>query len=288
VDYSGKVGIGTVNPRYTLDVECQGSAYAPAARFLSNNDSLNWARIDIANNNIDSGISGLILYQDATGGAQIRNIANASLSFATNNAEKMRIDSDGNVGIGLSNPTTPLQVDGVSKATTLAVGDTSGSASFTAGTISTDANWGMFFTANTGQAQAAFRWDTSVGTEAMRIDANGSITIAKSAVAGRQVSSISGNISIDFASYQNFIFTLTGNVTLISPTSMPIGQSGFITFIQGGSSANYTVSLTNAFETAGGAGLSLSAGDFGLTDIVPYIIVGDGRVLLGTPQLNFS
>jgi hypothetical protein len=36
-----------------------------------------------------------------------------SLSFTTNSSERMRIDSSGNVGIGTSSPTQPLQVEGI-------------------------------------------------------------------------------------------------------------------------------------------------------------------------------
>ena len=36
-----------------------------------------------------------------------------------------------------------------------------------------------------------------------------------------------GSVTLDFSSYQNFVLTLTGNVTLDNPTTESVGQSGF-------------------------------------------------------------
>lgn len=95
-----------------------------------------------------------------------------------------------------------------------------------------------------------------------------------------------GSVTLNFALNQNFILTLTGNVTLANPTTEQVGQSGFITFIQDGTGSR-TVSLGTDYETAGGAGLTLSSTP-SATDVVPYIVVASGRILLGTPQLAFS
>jgi hypothetical protein len=96
----------------------------------------------------------------------------------------------------------------------------------------------------------------------------------------------SGSVTLNFDTNQNFVLTLTGNVTLANPTTEAVGQSGFITFIQDGTGGR-TVSLGTDYETAGGAGLTLSSAA-STTDIVPYVVVASGRVLLGTPQLAFS
>jgi len=96
----------------------------------------------------------------------------------------------------------------------------------------------------------------------------------------------SGSVTLDFDTNQNFVLTLTGNVTLANPTTEAVGQSGFITFIQDGTGSR-TVSLGTDYETAGGAGLTLSSAA-STTDIVPYVVVASGRILLGTPQLAFS
>jgi hypothetical protein len=95
-----------------------------------------------------------------------------------------------------------------------------------------------------------------------------------------------GTVTLDFSTNQNFVLTLTGNVTLANPTTETVGQSGFITFIQDGTGSR-TVALGTDYETAGGAGLTLTS-TASATDIVPYVVVASGRILLGTPQLAFA
>ena len=60
----------------------------------------------------------------------------------------------------------------------------------------------------------------------------------------------SGNVTLDFATFQNHVLTLTGNVTLVNPTTEAVGQTGVIVFIQDGTGSR-TVSLGTDYETAG-------------------------------------
>jgi hypothetical protein len=114
----------------------------------------------------------------------------------------------------------------------------------------------------------------------------GTVSISKSATAATQTANASGSTTLDFATYQNFVLTLTGNVTLANPTTEAVGQSGFIVFIQDGTGSR-TVSLGTDYETARGAGLTVST-TASTTDIMPYIVAASGRILLGAPQLAFS
>ena len=95
-----------------------------------------------------------------------------------------------------------------------------------------------------------------------------------------------GSITLDFTANQNFVLTLTGNVTLANPSTEQVGQSGFIAFIQDGTGSR-TVSLGTDYETAAAAGLTLTS-TASATDLVPYLVVASNRVLLGTPQLAFA
>lgn len=95
-----------------------------------------------------------------------------------------------------------------------------------------------------------------------------------------------GNLTLDFDSYQNFVLTLTGNVTLDNPTTEKVGQSGFIVCIQDGTGGR-TLSLGGDYETAGAAGITLSSIP-STTDVIPYIVIAADRILLGTPQLAFA
>ena len=95
-----------------------------------------------------------------------------------------------------------------------------------------------------------------------------------------------GSITLDFTANQNFVLTLTGNVTLANPSTEQVGQSGFIAFIQDGTGSR-TVTLGTDYETAAAAGLTLTS-TASATDLVPYLVVASNRILLGTPQLAFS
>ena len=113
------------------------------------------------------------------------------------------------------------------------------------------------------------------------------VTVTGTAVATTNTDTTNtGNVTLDFATNQNFVLTLTGNVTLDNPTTEQVGQSGFIVFIQDATGGR-TVSLGTDYETAGGAGLTLSTAA-STTDVVPYIVAASGRILLGTPQLAFA
>ena len=95
-----------------------------------------------------------------------------------------------------------------------------------------------------------------------------------------------GSVTLNFTTNQNFVLTLTGNVTLANPSTEAVGQSGFIAFIQDGTGSR-TVSLGTDYETAGAAGITLTS-TASATDLVPYLVVAANRVLLGAPQLAFA
>jgi hypothetical protein len=123
-------------------------------------------------------------------------------------------------------------------------------------------------------------------TKKLETTANG-VTITGTAVATTDTDATNtGSVTLDFAANQNFVLTLTGNVTLANPSTEQVGQSGFITFIQD-STGGRTVALGTDYETAGGAGLTLTS-TASATDIVPYVVVAANRILLGTPQLAFA
>lgn len=95
-----------------------------------------------------------------------------------------------------------------------------------------------------------------------------------------------GNVTLDFTANQNFVLTLTGNVTLDNPSTEQVGQAGVIVFIQDGSGSR-TVTLGTDYETAAGAGLTLSSAASAV-DIVPYFVKAANSIQLGAPQLAFS
>jgi len=129
-------------------------------------------------------------------------------------------------------------------------------------------------------------------TSAIQTQLDSKFATAGGALTGAAVGSTdtdttnTGSVTLDFSTNQNFVLTLTGNVTLDNPTTETTGQSGFIVFIQDATGGR-TVSLGTDYETAGAAGLTLSTAA-STTDIVPYVVAASGRILLGTPQLAFA
>jgi hypothetical protein len=92
IDTSGNVGIGTSSPDVNLDVTKTSDGIA--ARFQRSSGG---GIVDIETYNAIGGIG---------------TSDNIPFRLNTNNTERMRIDSSGNVGIGTSSPATELHVNG--------------------------------------------------------------------------------------------------------------------------------------------------------------------------------
>jgi len=99
ISQTGNVGIGTQTPAYPLDVNGNirlGSGTTGNIRFGSSGVGTTQAGyIDLINNNMT-----------------ILNQQNGNIIIGTNNAEDMRILTNGNVGIGTQTPAYPLDVNG--------------------------------------------------------------------------------------------------------------------------------------------------------------------------------
>lgn len=120
------------------------------------------------------------------------------------------------------------------------------------------------------------------GSDVVEITATGMAVTGSVTASTQTAGSITGSTTLDFDTYQNFVLTVTGNITLANPTTEKVGQTGFIVITQTG---GYTVSLGSDYKTAGAAGITLSASG---TDVIPYIVSATGSILLGLPLLEFS
>ena len=124
-------------------------------------------------------------------------------------------------------------------------------------------------------------------TPVISIDENLVSTFGGAAVGATLTdTSNTGNVTLDFNAYQNFVLTFTGNVTLDNPTTESTGQSGFIVIIQDGTGSR-TLSLGTDYETAGSGGITLSTAA-SARDIIPYAVSASGSIILGAVQKAFG
>ena len=119
------------------------------------------------------------------------------------------------------------------------------------------------------------------------VASNANTTFTKALRGSTQTAgSQTGSVTLDFDTYQNFVLTATGNVTLANPSTEAVGQSGIIVFIQDGTGSR-TLSLGTDYETAGGAGLTISTAA-NAVDVIPYFVKAADSIQLGAPQLAFA
>ena len=127
IDSAGNVGIGTTTPQSSLHVAGTrnntptvkgihlGMNGADAGIEIVANSTTNNSFIDFTKP--DSDFGGRILYSNNSN----------HMAFSSNATERMRIDSAGNVGIGVTNPSEKLEVNGNITATGSIRGSASGS-----------------------------------------------------------------------------------------------------------------------------------------------------------------
>ena len=108
IDTSQNVGIGTTSP----DTKFQVSGTSGSAQFQAGTDVNGYFQVNAYDTNPVYCVVGGTNPTAGVFGTQ----ANIPTVFFTNNTERMRIDSSGNVGIGTSSPATKLDVNGSSSS----------------------------------------------------------------------------------------------------------------------------------------------------------------------------
>ena len=245
------------------------TATAPILKFFDGSDDITFATFNTTANTV--------------------NVSDSSTSLSGDTSPQLggNLDVNGNDIVSTSNANIDIVPNGTGDVTlqadTVQVGDNNANA-----TITTNGTGDLILNTNSG---------TNSGNITIADGANGDITLTPNGT-GRIVLGKAGvpavftgtNLTLDFATYQNFILTLSsGSNSLANPSTEAsnVGQTGVIIFIQPSSSSAGTVSLGTDYESVGAGGLSLSSANNDY-DVVPYVIKADNSILLGTPQLNFG
>jgi hypothetical protein len=118
-DFTGNVGIGNAAPVRPLDV-----ANPQAIARLATTSSIYGSVIELKNSTANPTLLGGINFltsNDSVPGQIAYQAATNEMTFRTNGAERVRIDSAGDVGIGTSTPTAKLDVAGTARVDVLEI-----------------------------------------------------------------------------------------------------------------------------------------------------------------------
>jgi hypothetical protein len=224
VKSNGNVGIGTNSPIQKLHIH-GGSTHS----------YLHFSNTDTGTTDSDGVDIGINTSEEAIIWQRENNI----IKFGTNSTERMRIDSSGNVGIGVTSPLAKLDIDGGS-GKPLKLTTTNNDAIEFRGASSSPFTF-------IGYNSRGFRfWDSS-NSELFRIASNGDITLPKYG-AGYLKTDANGLISVDSDTIEDTLDSVTtrGNTTSNAITVGGVDSNGGVTITRSGSNTQLKLKRTTS------------------------------------------
>ena len=203
---SGNLGVGTASPTAKLHVE--GNASFGAAITTGNGVSTGDVQIELGANRSAAGnvfidfhalagqdYNGRIIRLGGTNGSfEITNAGTGAMTFSTNNGERMRINgSNGNVGIGTSNPNYKLEANGI------VASYLSGQAGYWTYNGGATAEWFTGQRSGTDHAYKISQVAAGSYTDRVTVDTTGNVGIGTSSPTEKL--SVSGNAQITQGTY---------------------------------------------------------------------------------------
>lgn len=195
--FAGNVGVGTTSPSAKFVVSGSGTGAAVGMNIDGDRGILNAQSGSLTFTNKNTNLAQINGYTGATGGS----VNYGQLVFSTANAgtlnERMRIDENGNVGIGTTTPNNLLTLQSNSAAN-IQLSQNSGGTGIGARISYDQVGFGRaslaFGTATGGNGYASIFVGVSGNTEALRVDSTGNVGIGTTTPS--QKLEVNGNIKL--------------------------------------------------------------------------------------------